>query len=170
MMTIVLLLAGLALTLAVVIAAQRMLREQAAARLVLANRLGAMQVAGDAAPRGEARWLAWIEARIPAFLERNLARADKAIGARFLIGYAIALAVMLVLAGLWAGALGVGLALLAGVALPLVWVRHLADRRIARFVDALPHFLDSIRQLLLVGYSFQQALTRAVERVGRQGP
>lgn len=166
MITLVLLLLGLALILTVAFAAQRILREQAAAQLVLTNRLSALQPVADAAPRSDLRWLAWIEARMPAFLDRNLARADMAIGARFVIGYGIALSIGVILVGWSAGALGVVLALLAGAALPLVWTKHVADRRVAKFVELLPHYLDSIRQLLLVGNSFQQALTKATEDSG----
>lgn len=163
MSALLFLLAGSGVTLTIAIAAQRMLRERQAAQLVLDSRLSAIRPSADVAPLKNQPWLAWIEARTPAFLERNLARADMQLGPRFLTGYGAALLVLLAVGGLWAGALGVTLALLLGLALPLVYIKHLADRRVAAFVDRLPHFLDSIRQLLLVGYSFQQALSRAIE-------
>lgn len=166
MITLVLLLTGLGLILAVAVAAQRMLREAAAAELVLNNRLGALRASGAPVAQTEVAWLAWIEARMPDFLERNLARADVTIGARFFIGYGVALLIGVVLTTWWAGALGFVLALLIGGALPLLWIKHLADRRMAQFVEVLPHYLDSIRQLLMVGNSFQQALTKATNDSG----
>lgn len=163
MITLTLLLFGSALIVAVVVAAHRMLREQAAVQLVLNQRLSAMRPVADATVRGEVAWFDWIEARIPAFLERNLARADIQIGPRMLVGYAVAALALLVVGGWQGGVLGVLLTAVIAIALPLLWIKHLADRRMARFVELLPHYLDSIRQLLLVGNSFQQALGKATE-------
>lgn len=163
MITLLLLLLGSAVLLAVAVAAQRRLRDQSQMQLVLAQRLSGMQPMANAPVRGELPWLAWIEARMPAFLQRDLARAGKAIEARFLIGYGVVLLAVVALCTWWAGVLGLALALAIGLVAPLLWIRQLADRRMAAFVGLLPHFLDSIRQLLLVGNSFQQALTRATE-------
>lgn len=163
MTTLLLLLLGSGLIVAVAIAAQRMLREQRTAQLALDTRLSAMRPAADTSASADLPWLAWVEARIPAFLERNLARADVEIGPRFLTGYGASLLVLLALGAWLGGAFGTLLMLLLGTGLPLLYIKQLADRRVTAFVDLLPHFLDSIRQLLLVGYSFQQALARAVE-------
>jgi tight adherence protein B len=163
MITLFLLLLGSAILLIVAVAGQRMLREQSQVQLVLAQRLSAMQPTADAPIRAELPWLAWIEARMPAFLVRNLARADKEIGARFLIGYGGALLVVVALGIGLAGLPGLMLALSIGLVAPLLWIKYLANRRMAAFVELLPHFLDSIRQLLMVGNSGQQALTRATQ-------
>ncbi|ODP37852.1 hypothetical protein BFL28_01655 [Sphingomonas turrisvirgatae] len=159
-------LSGLALMLTVAVAAQRMLRERAAAALVLDTRLSALRPSAVAVARSDLPWLAWIEARVPAFLKRNLARADVTIAARFLNGYGVTLLLAVMVATWLAGVLGLVLALLAGGALPLLWIKHLADRRIGQFIDLLPHYLEAIRQLLLVGNSFQQALTKATNDAG----
>ncbi len=163
MIGLLLLLAGSATMLIVAVAAQRMLKQQRQVQLVLAQRLDAMRPSAEAQAHAELPWIDWIEARMPAFLERNLARADMTIGPRFLAGHGVALAVAIPLAGWGAGVLGVVAILTAGLAAPLLWIKHVADRRVAAFVGQLPNFLDSIRQLLLVGQSFQQALTRATE-------
>lgn len=163
MIALLSLLAGTALILSVGIAARKLLLGQQAAQLVLAGRLQALRPAAEDTRRTDLPWLAWVEARIPAFIERNLARADTDIGPPFLIGHSLVMLMMIVLGGLWGGVLGVVVILLLGVALPLMYLKFLANRRMAAFVDLLPHFLDSIRQLLLVGHSFQQALTRATE-------
>jgi tight adherence protein B len=100
---------------------------------------------------------------LPIFLERMLVRADieprldiVAIG-----GFA------LLVAGL---AFGYFLNPLIGIAIVLggfigafFLLRAVGDRRAAQFVDALPHFLDANRQLLMAGYAFQQAFLKAAE-------
>lgn len=166
MITLMLLLLGLGMMLTAGVAAQRMRRTQVAAQAVLDTRLSAIRPSLDQPEVSELRWLAWIEARVPAFLERDLARADVTISARLVSSLGAVLLLALLIGFVWAGVIGLLLALAGGIVLPLMWLRHLANRRIARFVDLLPHYLDSIRQLLMVGNSFQQALTRATQDSG----
>lgn len=161
MITLTLLLLGLCLIVTVAVSGQRLWRERAIAQAVLDRRLLSLRAGAGPAMRADLPWLAWIEARMPAFLERSLARADVTVGPRFVIGHGIILTVAIVLGGWWGGVIGAMLALLIGIATPLLWIKLLADRRMAQFVALLPHFLDSIRQLLMVGNSFQQALTKA---------
>jgi tight adherence protein B len=103
---------------------------------------------------------------LPRWLIVMLARADivprtDAILFTLVIFAVVALLSMLLfgwLAGIAAGALEI-----AGVYLAL-WM--VARRRITRFIDDLPFFLDTTRQMLTAGNSIQQALIRATENAG----
>ncbi len=163
-MTALLLLFGLGLLLAVAVLLNRQLRERREAASVLTRRLDALApVSGVGAMPVQVRWLGWVEARVPAFLERDLARADLDLGARAVL---VCGAICLVLAAIgweWAGLLGLVIALGVGLGLPVLYIKRLAKKRLAAFVDQLPHYLDAIRQLLLIGNSFQQALAKATE-------
>jgi tight adherence protein B len=163
MITLILLLSGLAMLLVAAVVLQRMWREQQQVQLVLVQRLSAMQTDANGAAPANLRWVAWVRARVPGFVERDLARADRDIDARMVIGCGAILLVLLALGWWWAGVFGMLLAVPIGLAVPLLYIRFLAGRRMAAFIELLPHFLDSIRQLLLVGNSLQQALTKATE-------
>jgi len=99
---------------------------------------------------------------VPARLEPVLARAQIEPTPRML-GIIVAVAgltfcFVLFLQGLVI-ALGALLALAAGV---VVFVRERARRRSEAFIEALPFFLDNMRQLLAVGNSLSQALLRSM--------
>lgn len=161
--TLLLLLAGFALILATAILAGRQLTARQQAGGVLNQRLNSLMPAAAALPPAEVPWVDWAKARTPAFLERNLARADLEISPRAL-AICAAILVLMAVVGAWRGGVpGFALATALGILLPLLYVKRLANRRMAAFSDLLPHYLDSIRQLLLVGNSFQQALTRSTE-------
>ncbi|HWK36259.1 type II secretion system F family protein [Sphingomonas sp.] len=163
MISAALLLVGLAMLLVAAALMHRQRSDQRQVRRVLTQRLGAIQADAVGVRADEPRWAIWLRARIPAFLERDLARADREIRLRVVIGWSAAL-LFAVASGAWqAGVFGVAIALATGVAAPLLVIKFLAARRMAAFVELLPHFLDSIRQLLLVGNSLQQALTKATE-------
>ena len=162
-MTPFLLLAGCGLILLAALLASRQLRDQRQAGLALAARLGALQPTAAPPPVAATPWLAWLTTRIPHFLQRGIARADLEITARAVLLYGGSLPLVTVIGWLIGGASGAIAALAIGLLLPPLYIRQLAKRRMAAFVDLLPHFLDSIRQLLLVGNSFQQALTKSTE-------
>ncbi len=100
---------------------------------------------------------------LPAFLQKTLVRAD--VEARLDVvaisgfGLAASAAALGYFVNLWAG---LGLAA-AGIICAVYAVQTLAARRTAQFVEALPHFLDAIRQLLIAGYAFQQAFLKSAE-------
>lgn len=55
------------------------------------------------------------------------------------------------------------LAVVAGVPMALVgWVRRRAQRRVEALIEALPHYIDAVRQMQAVGNSLAQALDRAL--------
>jgi tight adherence protein B len=99
---------------------------------------------------------------LPAWLEPVLARAQIELTPRML-GTLVAVAGLVFCAVLFLQgvlvALGAVLALAAGT---VVYVRERARRRSEAFIDALPFFLDTMRQLLAVGNSLSQALLRAM--------
>jgi tight adherence protein B len=118
---------------------------------------GLIPVGGSGGKRGR---------RPPALIAVVLARAELPwrpeafwVGATALVTGVSALA----LAGHLRAA---ALLLLAGAIAPPLWVRRRARRNLAAFAAALPSFLDGMRQLLAVGASLQQALTRTVEGSG----
>lgn len=101
-------------------------------------------------------------AAVPAGIAPLLARAQVVVTARLLWSGGIALA-GLTLAALLTFGLAAGIAVLvafpAGLAL---WVRRRAGRRIEALIDALPFYVDTVRQLQAVGASLPQALERGL--------
>jgi len=94
------------------------------------------------------------------------ARADVTLTPQLLVAGGVALV-----------ALGVGLAWLVnpivGLAVPAACLLtavyaswRLATRRLNAFIEALPFFLDALRQLLIAGNSMQQALLKGAENTG----
>lgn len=165
MITVLLLLLGLILVVAAAVMLRRRLAVQRQDALVLNRRLDALMPAASAsagAPTA-ARLLDWVAANVPAFLERDLARADLEVRARGLVVFGAIWLVLVALGWGWAGVSGLLIAGTLGLLLPVLWVKRLAAKRLAAFGELLPHFLDAIRQLLLIGNSFQQALVKATE-------
>jgi tight adherence protein B len=161
--TAFLLLAGAGLILAAALLAGSLLRARRQAGIILSERLGLLVPAAIAVPAAEVPWFDWARARIPAFLQRDIARADVEITARAVILYGALLPLAAVAGGLAVGVSGAVAAVLLGIVGPALYIRFLANRRLAAFTDLLPHYLDSIRQLLLVGNSFQQALAKSTD-------
>ncbi|WP_257557713.1 type II secretion system F family protein [Sphingobium sp. CFD-2] len=55
------------------------------------------------------------------------------------------------------------LAVVAGVPMALIgWMRRRAQRRVEALIEALPHYIDAVRQMQAVGNSLAQALDRAL--------
>jgi tight adherence protein B len=99
---------------------------------------------------------------VPARMEPVLARAQieptPRLLAMLVVGAGLAFCVTLV----WLGVLEALGTVLLGAAVLVIYVRERARRRTEAFIEALPFFLDNIRQLLAVGNSLSQALLRGV--------
>ncbi|KEQ50218.1 type II secretion system F family protein [Sphingobium chlorophenolicum] len=91
-----------------------------------------------------------------------LARAQVEVTARALGILAGVLALAAVFALLAAGPVA-ALALVVGVPLGLLgWVRRRAQARVEALIEALPYYIDAVRQMQAVGNSLAQALERAL--------
>jgi tight adherence protein B len=105
---------------------------------------------------------AWV-ATLPPVVRTWIGAADIRLRRELVLGYLAISVVLVILAMRFINPL-VGLALVAALVLgPVAFVRQLALYRMTKFANALPYFLDSLRQLLIVGNSFQQALVRSTE-------
>lgn len=103
---------------------------------------------------------------MPRFLRLLLARATLHPTRESVAMAASALCFAVVLA-VWSGGPLLGLAVLFGIlSVAFVALRLLAERRVNAFVGELPVFLDALRQLLVIGNSFQQALSKATLNAG----
>ncbi len=120
------------------------------------RRLAAMvPVAAGAGPRGRA-------ASLPEKLVPLLARAQIEITAGRLRLLAWLLVAATLLAVVLAGPIA-ALAVLAGLPLAaLAWLQARARKRTEQLIEALPHYIDAVRQLQAVGNSLSQALERAL--------
>ncbi|MBO9580459.1 MAG: type II secretion system F family protein [Sphingobium sp.] len=99
---------------------------------------------------------------VPDMIAPLLARAQIELSARAII---LGIAAVLLLAMLGLLMSGPTAALLALVGLPLAayaYVSRRANRRIDALIQALPHYIDSVRQMQMVGSSLPQALERAL--------
>lgn len=98
---------------------------------------------------------------VPGRFEPLLARAQIEPTPR-LLGILVGVAGLLFCAGLVMLGFLAALGIVLGVAVAtVVLVRERARRRTEAFIEALPFFLDNIRQLLAVGNSLSQSLLRA---------
>lgn len=91
-----------------------------------------------------------------------LTQANVTISRSFATGASIALGVVALLALLLQGPV---LALIIVLTLPglaFLWLRRLAHKRVEALIDALPLYVDGVRQLLGIGTSLTQALLRAL--------
>lgn len=126
-------------------------------------RLHALNTGMAKTERAEADWLAPWLAKAPRPLRTLLGRADVEPRGRLVVIFLLVLLTAAFLFGRIFGSLW-GLAVLAGgLAAPLVALQGLAAWRLKAFIEALPYFLDAVRQLLSVGNSIQQALIKACE-------
>ena len=165
-MTGLVILAGIVLMLLVGWQVANRLRAQTEVDTVLADRLYSLAPSIAVRPVGQSQWLSQLQDRAPVFLQRWLDRSDVTISVRGVAIYLAVATVVVAMGAEWRGPLvGLGLATVAA-ALPLWLLQRLANKRMAAFVEVLPHFLDSVRQLLAVGNSFQQALIKSVENGG----
>lgn len=62
----------------------------------------------------------------------------------------------------WQGPLQALIAIILIPAGVLAWINRRADMRVEALIEALPHYVDGVRQLLAVGASLPQALLRAL--------
>lgn len=105
---------------------------------------------------------AWI-ATLPPVVRTWVGAADVRLRREMVFGYVVLGVVLVILAARFLDPI-VGLALTVALIVgPFMLVRQMAMYRMTKFANALPYFLDSLRQLLIVGNSFQQALTRSTE-------
>ncbi|AEG50823.1 Type II secretion system F domain protein [Sphingobium chlorophenolicum L-1] len=99
---------------------------------------------------------------VPEAVAPLLARAQVEVTARGLGILAGILALAAVFALLAAGPVA-ALALVVGVPLGLLgWVRRRAQVRVEALIEALPYYIDAVRQMQAVGNSLAQALDRAL--------
>lgn len=99
---------------------------------------------------------------VPDMVAPLLARAQIELGMRDVF-LCIAAVLLIALLGLLVS--GPALALLVLFGLPvagLVYVSGRARRRIDALIEALPHYIDAVRQMQMVGNSLPQALERAL--------
>jgi len=153
--------AGLLLLSAGAVALVRSSGTHAAERRLLESRLDGLRCPDDSG--GFAFATSRFVQNAPLNLRTMLARADLELQPDHiaLLAGGMGLSALMVLWALgWIAALLLVIFEIAGV---FFTVRAIAHRRVAAFIDDLPFFLDTVRQMLTTGNSVQQALTRATE-------
>lgn len=131
----------------------QLLTEQARQRAVIDRRLGFASAA--VAPRRVV--LSAPDAIAPLLAQAQIEVTARAAG---IFGGALVLAALVAL--LAAGPVA-ALAVVAGVPLGLLgWVRRRAQRQVEALIEALPYYIDAVRQMQAVGNSLAQALERAL--------
>ena len=131
----------------------QLLAEQARQRAVIDRRLG---LALSAAPPRAAALTA------PDRIAPLLAQAQIELTTRA-VGMAGGLLLLIALSALLAAGPVAALAVMAGVPTALLgWVRRRAQRRVEALIEALPYYIDAVRQMQAVGNSLAQALERAL--------
>ncbi len=132
------------------------LAERARERAALDRRLAGYAAPGTIVMRSSA------PVTVPEMLAPIMAQAQVEITRRRLQAYAGVCAVLVVLALLLQGP-ALGLALLIGLPmLALTWLRARARKRIEALIEALPYYIDGVRQLQSVGNSLSQSLERGL--------
>ncbi len=99
---------------------------------------------------------------VPAFLGPLLARAQIELTARsvsLFAGVNLLAAIVALLAAGPVAALG---ALVLPALIGLVYARGRARRRVDALIEAMPHYIDAVRQMNMVGNSLSQALERSL--------
>jgi tight adherence protein B len=131
----------------------QLLAEQARQRAVIDRRLG---LALSAAPPRAAALA------VPARIAPLLAQAQIEFTTRA-VGMAGGLLLLIALSALLAAGPVTALAVMAGVPTALLgWVHRRAQRRVEALIEALPYYIDAVRQMQAVGNSLAQALERAL--------
>jgi tight adherence protein B len=138
--------------------AQRRRRQQVQDRLEALRSAAVMPMADGAAGRFIA-----LPSGGPHFLQLWLARADITLPGRLLAGAILVLAAVTGVAAWLFGPIVAAAAAVVLLAGSIYALRSLASRRLDAFVAGLPFFLDTLRQLLLIGNSAQQALLKSAE-------
>lgn len=132
----------------------QLLAEQARQRAVIDRRLGFASAAAVAQRR--------VVLSAPDVVAPLLAQAQIDVTARALGIFGGVLVLAALVALLAAGPVA-ALAVIAGVPLGLLaWVRRRAQRRVEALIEALPYYIDAVRQMQAVGNSLAQALERAL--------
>jgi len=98
----------------------------------------------------------------PDLLAPLMAQAQVEITQRAFGLFAGGLLLLAVLALVVAGPVAALAALLAPPLATFLWVRRRAAQRIEALIEALPHYIDAVRQMQAVGNSLAQALERAL--------
>ena len=131
----------------------QLLAEQARERAVIDRRLGlALTVA---MPRRAV--LAVPERMAPLLAQAQIDVTTRALG---IFGGVL---LLIALCALLAAGPVAALAVAAGVPMALIgWVRRRAQRRVEALIEALPYYIDAVRQMQAVGNSLAQALDRAL--------
>jgi tight adherence protein B len=133
-----------------------------AQQLELLDRRIAARVGGTAPNVASATISAHRPVQVPDIIAPLLVRAQLTPTPRMLLTGAGALAILVIGALLIGGAVA---GLVAATLPPIVliaWVQNRARAHSEALVEALPFFLDAVRQLLTIGHSLPQALTRAL--------
>lgn len=131
----------------------QLLAEQARQRAVIDRRLG---LALSAAPPRAAALT------VPDRIAPLLAQAQIEFTTRA-VGMAGGLLLLIALSALLAAGPVTALAVMAGVPTALLgWVHRRAQRRVEALIEALPYYIDAVRQMQAVGNSLAQALERAL--------
>ena len=132
------------------------LSEQRQDQARLDRRLNGIAVRAPAAPRLLA------PVTVPDMLAPLLAQAQVEFTMRALGIAAGVLLLIVLLALLLAGPVVALLLLIVPPALLLFWIRHRAYQRTSALIEALPHYIDAVRQMQTVGSSLSQAIERAL--------
>lgn len=131
----------------------QLLADQARERAVIDRRLGLALTA--AMPRPAV--LAAPDRMAPLLAQAQIDVTARALG---MVGGGLLLIALFAL--LAAGPVA-ALAVAAGVPMALIgWVRRRAQRRVEALIEALPYYIDAVRQMQAVGNSLAQALDRAL--------
>lgn len=131
----------------------QLLADQARERAVIDRRLGLAPTA--AMPRPAV--LAAPDRMAPLLAQAQIDVTARALG---MVGGGLLLIALFAL--LAAGPVA-ALAVVAGVPMALIgWVRRRAQRRVEALIEALPYYIDAVRQMQAVGNSLAQALDRAL--------
>jgi tight adherence protein B len=93
----------------------------------------------------------------------RFARAGLSMSRRSVIGLAAVLSFLAVAVELAIGVKAATTAVLFPLAVGWLLLNAVAKRNHRRFLEALPGYLDNVRQLVIVGNSLQQAMERAAE-------
>lgn len=105
---------------------------------------------------------AWV-AGLPPAMRTWLAAADLRLRREIVLGYLALSVVLIILAARFVNPVLALIAVPVLLGAPVLAIWQLALYRTTKFAESLPYFLDSLRQLLVVGNSFQQAFLRSVE-------
>jgi tight adherence protein B len=119
--------------------------------------------AGHPAAAPPRRMPAILENLLPRTLLRNLRQLGFVLAPRRIAAGSAGLAVCAIAVGAFAGAMAAAGVVAAALLVAWACVNIMAARRITKFADQLPGFLDRLRQMLVVGNSLPTAFGRALQ-------